>query len=257
MAFLDIKESIINFFYPNFDFFINDSVSKIDTPINETNDLITFLNSVDEAVIYGYAAAGWGVVMRLARNTIKNVYDYSLTSEPNKTLHGRSFININSPTLHQTCKTTVTAIVVENCLRAEENMPLIPVLFCLTSTNQPSHLPVEVIANKNDSKADYKGSTSNSELRRIYKLCTDSALSFEVREIAKKTFYFAHIILDKGAVIAIRKTAAPWENTVEDPNKNLKWVIARKIKEMKKTNKTESNWREWFKDPQKTQMLLA
>ncbi|MBS0627541.1 MAG: hypothetical protein JSS09_04950, partial [Verrucomicrobia bacterium] len=121
------------------------------------------------------------------------------------------------------------------------------------------------IADKNHKDASPLGRISNAELRRIYKLCNDPSLSSDVREIAKKTFKFAHVvffskILGDRRVKRLERIAAPWEDIATDKTRNSRWIQAleekRKKEKIKPSKHKAIQWRNWLKDPLKAQEII-
>lgn len=169
------------------------------------------LESFNEVAVYGYSHAGWSSVTSLAQQKVINVYDYTATTKQAKTLSGRALTRFTYSDTGGLCKNTLLSIVIENCLRKKEGTSIIPVIFCLTSTSCPTHLPVERIANKNLNGWGRVGKISNAEIRRMYKLCTDEQIPMEVRNVAKETFKFIHFEHYSN----LREVCPPWEEMVD------------------------------------------
>ena len=198
----------------------------------------TTLDSINEVMIYGYSIAGLEVIKNLAYEKMEKVYDHRSPSQRINTLSGRKFIKMPSPIDSKNeCKNTLVAVIIENFLREKEQFPIIPVIFCLTSTDTPHRLPTAWIANKELAKSPH-GFISNSEIRRMYKLCEDPELPLEIRETAKKTFKFIHVTIPLFRKIHIRPTfeeiPPPWQNNEQTSI----WIESQKLK---KRNKIKSN----------------
>ena len=114
------------------------------------NGSIVPLDSFQEVVIYGYSKARADLVRVEAREKVAHVYKYATPCEPTTTLSNRSFIKLpyDSSALPALCKNALVAFVIENYLRKKESFPIIPVIFCLEST-ESSPRPTAWIANKN------------------------------------------------------------------------------------------------------------
>lgn len=226
-----------------------------------TNPILS-LDSFKEVVIYGYSKVGLDDLRDVAKKAIgssRYVYDWS-TPYPSfiqcDTLSGRGFIELPQGLSQSAqCKNALVAFVVENYLRKKEGTSIIPVVFGLSSTNCPA-LPTASIANKKIDTSG-QGAISNAELRRIYKLSNDPELSFEIKEIAKETFKFVHLILpdpQKGCDSPIlQEISSPWENESQI------WIEARELKKSGEiklhTNSSKLNWRSLLVDPIKVRKM--
>ena len=221
------------------------------------NGSIVSLDSFQEVVIYGYSKTRSDLVKVSAHDKVAHVYDYDTPSKqvvtsfgnhdtPSKqvvTLSGRSFIKLSYRTLDLAtlCKNTLVAVVIENYLRKKESFPIIPVIFCLESTECPPR-PTEWIANKNLDHSGL-GTISNAEIRRMYKLCSDPELSSEVKEVAKATFIFVRVNLPS---LELEEIPAPWEKEAQIWTEA--WEQRNLGKSKSKVASTKLNWRKLLID---------
>ncbi len=202
-------------------------------------------------MVYGYSEAGSANVRSLAAEKRIPSYDHLSPIQGDKTLSGRSFIPLKIEHYGEValCKNTLVAVVVENCLRKSEGFPILPVIFCLSSTKCPL-LPIQWIADQelNDFEV---GWISNKELRRIYKLCNDPELSSEVKQVAKETFKCVHVHLPH---LELEEIPPPWEE------QTAFWDQVRAEKKAKQVEQRRSSrrldWRPLLVDPTKARELL-
>ena len=173
-------------------------------------------------------------IKRVFSHTIGNIY-LNETPETAFTLEGRKFHKIKRPDrMASICKAALVNIIIENVKRNREDLLLIPILFTIDiSTDTSGFYPPtisDVITNKNQ--------YTLKELRRVYKLCTDTSLPEEVREVANRTFKFVKVLVSNSSTHVIRESAtaalgvptfafesikAPWQ---QEPRENWDRALA-------------------------------
>lgn len=219
--------------------------------------MISLASGLDlrEVVVYGYSKAGLDDV-KVFFSQASSVYDYLTPVKQEKTLSGRAFIKLKYNSLFSSprtlCKNALVAVVIENYLRKKAEGSIIPVIFCFSSYKCPS-LPVVRIVNKNLNSSKL-GEVSNSEIRRIYKLCNDPKIPLEVRQVAEETFRFVHL-MKEDLKVDIREISPPWKKDSDT------WMRAQELKkstEVKSKTNVENklDWRLLLQDPYKAHEII-
>jgi len=170
-----------------------------------------------EVMVYGFESCEYGIISNILSSQIgkEKVYNcrlgYFYTQDKCfSTLDGRRIEVLSEASSEQRlCKDTLTNIVLENFKRQYLGLELVSLLFVVQSDQSNDYFkPSEIIKKKCDD--DDEKLYTNSELRRLYKLCND--LNNPILEkIAKKTVCFAKIKLVDDA------TKKYEISTVEDP----------------------------------------
>lgn len=139
--------------------------------------------------------------------------DWSLKTFEGRKMHQLAFEPGYTETIGRLCKTGLTDVVLENYKREKEDLPLIPVLFCIDITDNPRpFLPAAIL-----SKVDgLNGQITHKEIRRAFKLCTHP--NADIRRIALQTFKFVKLNVGEGPS-SLKQIPAPWAATVESPEK--------------------------------------
>jgi len=200
----------------------------------------------EQAMIYGFGHCGYGALcQKLAEpgSPLKKVLDCTVgnNAEVAKTLEGRiiqqidSDINLfddspesNVKICSRMCKAGITNIVLENYKRANEGLPLIPVIFCVDSANLP--LNPSRIASKEEPINHF---LTHQELRRAFKLCCefdDPAF----KKIALATFKFTELVEIAPQTYQLKEIPPFWARNPEQWNSD--WSKRRSASVTKKNN---------------------
>ena len=212
-----------------------------------TDSLISIIGDSKHVAIYGYYQCGYrDVAKRLNKaiysgtTSLKGCYIYSnldARSHP----HGWEidgykvcFAPFSAGTDY---KLGLLTIVLENYRRIKRaNGPIIPVLFCVSSSINSRIFSIEEAKKTERGERTFTG----KELNLAYKLCYDSKLSEEIRAVAKRTFIFVKTIgVDKDSISRLEDTGIriddSWDEAlkrpaIEKPRNPYKWF----------------KWRDWI-----------
>ncbi len=204
------------------------------------------IGSFKEVMVYGYACVRTDLVKSFAHDKIERVYNYDTPCKSVTTLSGRAFtrLPLTLRDMSTLCKNTLVVVVRENYLRKKESIPIIPLIFCLESTEYGS-FPAASIANKNLDKSPDLGKVSKTEIRRMYKLCSDPELSAEVKQTAQETFKFVRVKMPN---LELEEIPAPWE---KEPESWVKaWELKKATKSKSKAASAKLDWKSLLKDPE-------
>lgn len=98
-------------------------------------------------------------------------------------------------------KTNLVNLVLENYVRKQEGKPLIPLLFVIESESPPEegerYTSSKTVTSKD---APHNTRITNSEMRRLYKLCYelgDDELSEELQAVAREMVHFVKVVSNK------------------------------------------------------------
>jgi hypothetical protein len=165
-----------------------------------------------QLMVYGFADCKYDIIAtalrtsspfgeKISGNPVQRVFDHTMANtylcespETTSTLEGRKIHKIKfQDYVASRCKAALVNIIIENCKRNAEGLPLIPVLFAIGISTDSSGLYPPSIP---DLITD-KQHITLKELRRVYKLCTDLTLPEHVRAIAERTFKFVKVIISE------------------------------------------------------------
>lgn len=212
----------------------------------------SLVQSYSECMIYGYQHCAYLRIMEILEKIGKRCYDYRISFVETPSLSLRPFLYLPSwPDMSdkkldmRQCKMALVSIVIENCLRKKEGMPLIPVVFCLTSSSREKDVPIEQIVDQSLGSPK-RGLITHAELRRAYKLLTE--MPEDIRAIAKATFLFGHVIFTHHSITDVIVAPAPWEG-LQAERWRVAWEAKKaKVKKDAPPKAEELLWRQWF-DP--------
>lgn len=205
--------------------------------------------SSNQVMIYGWKHTGYDKIVNQLQKpntkyqtSIRKCFDWKLgknylNEEDLMTYDYRIIEQIKQPVVltpdhvAKSCKTALVNLVLENCKRAKEHLPLIPLVFCVDAGNNPHPFSIESIASR---KPVENTRITNKELRRIYKLC-HFADDF-IADIACKTVKFVKVHINSNNQYQFEEKAPFWS----DPSwKNL-WQERQNSKSAQKQN--TSSW---------------
>lgn len=201
----------------------------------DAQSLMEICPDTDQIMVYGWNHCKYDGVIAATRQMsadenfpIKAVHSWKagypgpLNTEKT-TLDGRVFNRISfelpSSTLQlnsRTCKTGLTNLVLENCLRARMGMDYIPLVFCIDIDGNPQPYSSGTILSKEDK---YNNQITHKELRRAYKLSTHEDI--DVRWTAIETFKFVKLKRLGQGSYALEQIKAPWDN----PDWEKYWML--------------------------------
>lgn len=180
------------------------------------------------------------------KSPAKIAYDFEL-GDQNKlhwTTEGRLFTKISYhrdwdliEDITRQFKAAIVNLMIENLKRQQENLPLIPFIYCFDRDGYDWKLkPRDIAARDQDEKI-----ITNSELRFCYKICCElksNPLLAPVAKVAEKTLKF--VKLEKHGKRYLLKEIDPFWNSPQ-------WTFARFDRESTKVPKlpeqTNSGWR--------------
>jgi hypothetical protein len=161
----------------------------------------------NQVVIYGYKACGYQHVFSAlqediteGRSKLKGCYDWHKLNLPDipgyqnqivKSIDGGKIALFRHPTPY---KSGLVTILLENCKRAMRKDPIIPVLFCIDSSQDPRGFSEKNACDKGFIEGRIQRTHTAKELNLVYKLCYDPLLSDDVHRVAKQTFIFVKSI---------------------------------------------------------------
>ena len=206
-----------------------------------------------QVTVYGFHSARYKKVIRklqLENSPFKRVYDWSNITEKMAEGHmiervpvEQTAISKSKQTITRTCKSGITELLLENYKRKKTGLPIIPLLFCVESDIFHQYTPYSVSA-----KDEFVNNLiTNSELRRIYKHCTEFAISDnllfqELTEIAHDTVKFVSVHAPDDTLSEVMPI---WEDpefrTVLDDRLSHSKKVRQEEAELKQTK-----WREEF-----------
>ncbi|MFI5334756.1 MAG: hypothetical protein ACHQT8_06325 [Chlamydiales bacterium] len=189
------------------------------------NSVKQLFGNNQEVMVYGFSS-GWKTTAAKLRSqadtVVKRVYDYDIADNRQTMLNGREFRPINATrgdTVKDCCKRTLVDWAFETWIR-KDSQAQIPLLFVLDSDLNEHHANVPDMLTK---KAHLNQLITHSELRRLFKLCTDERVDPEVRKAVQKNVVFAHL-KSSGSVpdfevlsfepveLFLEQVKAPWED---------------------------------------------
>jgi hypothetical protein len=105
------------------------------------------------------------------------------------------------------CKAALTNLILENYKRTKEKKQLIPIIFFTDIDNNRHPANARTITSR-----EFPGNNlvTNSELRRVYKLC-NAIGNPELEEIARKTFKFAKVTTGTDGKVSFLQVEPFWE----------------------------------------------
>lgn len=123
-----------------------------------------------------------------------------------------------SQSLNRMCKAGLVNLILENYKRNLAGLELIPIIFCIDTTENPHPLTSENMLSKTKKNNGFEMNriTTHSELRRLYKLCHDPKIDDEIKEITQKACRFVKVAskkVEKDLVeFSLEQVAPPWED---------------------------------------------
>ncbi|OGT45038.1 MAG: hypothetical protein A3E83_06010 [Gammaproteobacteria bacterium RIFCSPHIGHO2_12_FULL_41_20] len=140
----------------------------------------------EKIIVYGFSQCKYEAVAKALQTTLTHVYTWSST--PYAYIRANQFAFF---TTTYRCKSGITNLVIENVHRKRQGEPIIPLLFCIgyeDSDDPSSFFQLDISSVARSISID---SYTHSELRRCYKLVTET--SPEVQEVARETLKFVKI----------------------------------------------------------------
>lgn len=207
-----------------------------------------------ECMVYGYEHCHYrSISHRINTEGKKKCYNYATFSSETRSLSNRFLVHLPTWPLISLekltsiqSKMTLVSVIIENMLRKDEGRSLIPIIFCLTSSETPRTVPLECMIDKRLGERPHLGAITHSELRRAYKLLTDQSIPAAVRQVAKETFKFAHVIIKDDQAVDIIPAFAPWEGTNAELWQAIWNAKKPKIKKTDPGKPEEFKWRDWL-----------
>lgn len=179
----------------------------------------------NEAVIYGFYHCSYGIVRDLLENK-------GVKAGNHCGLKDRKIYEIKDS---DSCKSMLVNTILENHASLLNEKPIIPIIFCIDTSNNKFSITAKNILDKN--QKSYKLVT-HTELRRAYKLCYDPYIHPALREVAKKSFHFVKVEKINNTEIQLKALKAPWEA----PDWDAYWA-ARKNQTKTTFQPKRYNWR--------------
>lgn len=141
-----------------------------------------------QVMVYGWSHTYYGAVIDSLKEieeddtiqtTIQKYFDCWLGNKRKRdsrvtTLEGRKMERIEYDSIPgaehcaKMCKSAIVNLVLENCKRTKDKLPLIPLLFCIDIDQNPHPSSIGTILSRKD---EHNKKITNMELRRIYKIC--------------------------------------------------------------------------------------
>lgn len=213
------------------------------------NSLEKVCNHSNQLMFYGWDHTHYYEIISLLKmikddsNTIiKKHFDFWIgdkfkRDERVSTLEGRKMERIEYDSIvgashsAKICKSAIVNLVLENCKRTQENLSLIPLIFCIDIDNNPYPKSVDSIATR---ALPENSRITNKELRRIYKLC--HLQNNFIADIALKTVKFVKIYINDNIEYEFEELKPFWE----DSKWKNSWELRQETKVIKsKINKWE------------------
>ncbi|MCX6991434.1 MAG: hypothetical protein NTX49_10325 [Chlamydiae bacterium] len=238
---------------------LSDSTCRIDAGSSElAKSVDSLIGASKHAVIYGYSSCGYQIVAQKLREAITSgasglsgCYIYSNFTRNRgviDTHRGIQLINGHELLLPPSdCtsraaaeyKLPLLAIVLENCKSMKlGDGSIIPVLFCVSSSHDPQRFSIENVKKP----AVGVRTCTGRELNLAYKLCYDSKLSEEIRDVAKRTFIFVKTIgADECSISSMDDTGMRIDDTWDS-------ALKKKPPIEKTPNPHKRNWRDWLNE---------
>jgi len=216
----------------------------------------------EQIMVYGWEHTEYEQLSIFAGNIMrpaKRVFDYNLGRledlQRMKTLEGRIFERISFEDCHEVdedesdvserteevedvetvkkiAKSALVNLILENCKRKKESLPLIPLLFVIDIDDNPYPANIDTISIRKEN--DY---VTNSELRRLYKLCSLEADAF-IADVAQESVVMVTVKASKisPGVLKLEEKRPFWQH------KDWKELWAKRQLTAKNTPKAH-NWK--------------
>lgn len=211
--------------------------------------LRSVFGDANQVVIYGYKHCRYelvaGLLKKLFETTpLKKVFLSGLCNMPLSTVEGRLFSKYEELECRKSksigiqnrmwTKASLVSVVIENMQRSREDIPLIPVIFCVDITDNPYPL---VIANM-VKRVVPGGAMTGSEIRRAYKLCYERSLHRFIKIVARETFHFVKVEMGV-STCSLKPIEPPWGGR-NKAHWNVCWVERMRTSS---SHKKDKHWR--------------
>ncbi len=176
----------------------------------------------NQLMVYGFAHCGCGTVLDRLRadpeGLFDKVFDYDScdNTDASTTLEGHT-INIIPKTysdddIGNQCKNVISNLVLANCIRKKQNLPIIPLIFLADVEDNRYPLRAEEIACTSYT-ADGDKRRTHQEIRRCYKLSTefDNTPLKEISEIARETIKFVKVSRNEKGTAIFEQIEPVWK----------------------------------------------
>lgn len=108
------------------------------------------------------------------------------------------------------CKTAEADLVLENYKRKKEGKAVIPLVFCIDIDKNRHPLKIDELLTKDE---EYNTLIYHKEMRRAFKLCHDPKVDPKLRAVAKETFRFVKVKIEKDNTFVLEQVPAPWASS--------------------------------------------
>jgi hypothetical protein len=226
-----------------------------------TESVLHIIGDSREVAIYGYGALGYHFVYEQLKQEIIEgkspligCYNFSDLYSPVQDGSGDS-LHQKSPHLIS-YKAGILNVVLENCKRSKVGEPIIPVLFCVTSSLSERDFSPANANMRADPSMGNKRLCTAQELNLAYKLCFDPKLSKEVHSVALRTFIFVQTVGPiSNQPIALKDTRLRIDDTWHRALKKvprgagfLRTLASCCCRRVKKQTSFKYDWRQWIID---------
>jgi hypothetical protein len=180
--------------------------------------------NADQVMVYGWASCLYievgNTLGKDPKSPVKKVFDCALgecsaSEEEKTTLEGRTMEQIcasSTDSIGRVCKAGIAALMLENYKRKQENLPLIPLIFCYDIEGKKRIITPESIASR-DPEANKI--ITNKELRRCYKICCELEKDPELKaiaEVAKESLKFVKLTGNESTEYKLELIHPFWES---------------------------------------------
>jgi hypothetical protein len=208
--------------------------------------------TANHAMVYGWKSCKYMEVadaMEEDSSPISKIFDWNIgdptiDKEHRRTLEGRVMSQIAFDSSKdtdiqagRTCKSAIVDLMIENYKRKQENLPLIPLIFCNDITDKERLITPENIAETSEEKV-----ITNSELRRCYKISceiNDKEKLIPVAEIAKEYIKFVKLVETNRTEYKLEPIRPFWETKAWE----ISWKLRKVIKGKNQGKPKQYHWK--------------